>query len=149
MLGQDIHRVAHCGPRVYWPVNIIVPLILQEWTGSSNRERRSRWTQEADRALMDVVRECEFDFEEVATRLSQSKSVVVDAAVVDSDVALTAEDCRVRYTHLDMLEGVVAFGSGSDESCDDEEKEEDKRGGESFNDRGGASQKWAKLLCAF
>lgn len=88
---------------------------------------------------MDMVRECEFDFEEVAARLSKIAPSVVDAPYVDcSDaVALTVQDCRLRYTHLDMLEGALAFGSGIEyERCDDNGDDNGGGGGEEEDRRG-------------
>lgn len=87
-----------------------------------------RWTQGADRALVDMVRECEFDFEKVAGRLSEI-GILADSAVTGRD-ALIVDMCRVRYTQLDIIEG-TACGSdsrsvGDFDSCNEKTCEENK-----------------------
>lgn len=86
--------------------------MVQE-TPDLSSHRCVRWTPEADKVLVDLVQECEFDFKEVAARLS-TIFTENDADMVDGGQVPTADDCRVRYTELDMLEGTV--GGGEDDS---------------------------------
>lgn len=86
--------------------------MVQETTDLSS-QGCIHWTPHADKVLVDLVQECEFDFEEVTARLFKM-STENDAGTVDAGRVPTADDCRIRYTDLDMLEGIVIGGDEDD-----------------------------------
>eukprot|EP00904_Undaria_pinnatifida_P012526 jgi/Undpi1/8403/HiC_scaffold_25.g10871.m1 len=69
--------------------------------GAGGGRSLTTWTQKRDHVLVELVRECVFDFEEVASRIS------VDETVADPGrrFRVTAEECRLRFAWLDREEG--------------------------------------------
>lgn len=89
-----------------------------------NSDIGQQWTRQADRLLVDLVGECEFDFEAVASRLLSDETVAVTRGLEPVTVRFraTAEECRLRFARLDREDCDVARGTENfcgDEKLDD------------------------------